>query len=399
MDRNDFQITVKTLEGLEEVLAREIEGIGGQEVTKGNRSVHFRGDTIQLYRANYRLRTALRVFKEIVSFRFSSADDFYLKCFRVRWEQYMELNNTFAVQSTVVQSGLFRNSMYASLKLKDAIADHFRQKKGSRPDVDTSEPDLLFHVHINGDACTLGIDSSGESLHKRGYRISAGEAPLNEVLAAGMILLAGWKGGSDFIDPMCGSGTLPIEAALIARNIPPGKFRKSFAFMSWKDFDRDLFQHVREEAVPAEFNHSILAADLNPAQVTLARTNARNARVFNLIRFQTADFRELQPELPGALLIFNPPYGERLRESNLEGLYQMIGERLKHHYAGSTAWILSSAPELHHQIGLKASEKIKLFNGALACSFQKYDLFEGRRKTLVIARNLKQQRGISPDIP
>jgi putative N6-adenine-specific DNA methylase len=378
-----FQLTVKTLEGLEEVLAAEINEIGGTNITKSLRAVHFSGDLAMIYRANYRLRTALRIFKQIDSFGFNSMDDFYVKCMKIRWEHFMNLNDSFVIQSTVFQSELFKNSMFASLKLKDAIADRFRQRTGNRPSVDTAEPDIIYHIHIAGNLCTISIDSSGESLHKRGYRQSQGEAPLNEVLAAGMLMLAGWKGESDLLDPMCGSGTLPIEAALIAKNIPPGKFRKNYAFMNWKDFNSELFESIKEESEPKDFNYRIFASDLNASHVISARNNARNARVFNLITFSAADFSKLNPELTGTLIMINPPYGERINVQNPESLYQMIGERLKHHFAGNVAWILSSSTEYLTRTGLKPSARIRLYNGALECSFQKFELFEGKRKVLI----------------
>jgi len=378
-----YRLTAKTLEGLEEVLSREILEIGGREVHSNLRAVHFTGDKAMIYRANYRLRTALRIFRLIESFRFKSLDDFYLQCLKINWEQFMNLNHSFAVHSTVTGSDIFRNSMYASLKLKDAIADRFRQKTGKRPDVDTSEPDILFHVHISDTLCDVSIDSSGESLHKRGYRQLQGDAPLNEVLAAGMILLSGWKGDCDFFDPMCGSGTLPIEAALLARGIPPGKFRKSYAFMNWKDFDQELFEAVRNESGIQEFHHMIFASDISEKSVLAAKTNARNARVFNLIDFRTADFREASPEFTNGMIMMNPPYGERIKGENLSQIYQMIGERLKHRFPGNVAWILSSSAEFLQHIGLKYSTRIKLYNGAIQCSFQKYELFEGKRKLMI----------------
>jgi len=378
-----FQLTVKTLEGIEEVLAREIQELGGNDVRVGNRAVHFSGDTAMIYRANFRLRTALRIFKQIDSFKFSNIDDFYVKCMKIRWEHFMNLNDSFVIQSTVLQSELFKNSMFASLKLKDAIADRFRQRTGNRPSVDTTDPDIIFHIHIAGTTCTISIDSSGESLHKRGYRQSQGEAPLNEVLAAGMLLLAGWKGESDFYDPMCGSGTLPIEAALIAKNIAPGKFRKSFAFMTWKDYDSELFEKIKEETETREFNFHIYANDINGSNTVSARANARNARVFNLIEFSTGDFAKKELVLQGALLMMNPPYGERIPLKDPGALYQMIGEKLKHHYSGNMAWVLTSSMENIHKIGLKPASKIRLYNGALECSFQKFELFEGKRKLLI----------------
>lgn len=373
-------ITAKTLEGLEEVLAAEVRAIGGNNVSAGNRAVDFEGDLGMIYRANYYLRTALRIFRQIASFTFTDMDDFYLGCMKIRWENFLKVNDTFSIQSTVFHSPMFRNSMFASLKVKDAIADRFRQKYGRRPDVDTTAPDILFHVHISHDKCTISLDSSGESLHKRGYRQLQGDAPLNEVLAAGMILLSGWKGDTDFVDPMCGSGTLPIEAALIAKNIPPGKFRKEYAFMNWHEFDSSLFSQIRDEAVIKEFHGKIYASDLRNSSLLAAQTNARSARVFNLIHFQTADFAKLDLDVKNAHILINPPYGERLAVQEIEGLYALIGERLKHHFTGNEAWILSSEPQLMHKIGLKAGRKIRLFNGALECSFQKYELFSGKQK-------------------
>lgn len=378
-----FRITVKTLEGLEEVLANEVKGIGGENIETGNRAVFFEGDLPMMYRANYGLRTALRVFRQIESFRFKDADDFHINCIKLKWEDYLSLNQTFAVQSTVYHSTVFKNSMFASLKLKDAIVDRFRQRTGKRPDVDTKSPDIIFHVHISQNQCTLSIDSSGESLHKRGYRQVQGDAPLSEVLAAGMILLTGWNGETDFADPMCGSGTLPIEAALIARNIPPGKYRKDFAFMHWKDFDPELFNQIKEEFKPRESKGKIFASDISRTAVIGAQTNARAARVFNLIQFQVSDFAKLDLKPENGTIIINPPYGERLNISDLKSLYQMMGEKLKHRYTGNQAWILSSATEMLQFIGLKATKKYKLMNGALPCSFLGFDLFEGKRKSLI----------------
>lgn len=378
-----LQITVKTLEGLEEVLAQEIKEIGGVNIVIGKRVVYFDGDMAMVYRANYRLRTALRVFRQIESFRFTDADDFYIKCIKVKWETFMNLNQTFAVQSTVFHSELFKNSMFASLKVKDGIVDRFRQRTGNRPDIDTKTPDIIFHVHINNNQCTLSIDSSGESLHKRGYRQVQGDAPLSEVLAAGMILISGWDGSSDFIDPMCGSGTLPIEAALIARNIPPGKYRKDFAFMAWKDYNEELFEKIKEEVELRDFNGKIFASDIMKVNLIGAQTNARSARVFNLIQFQSSDFAKLEIEHVNGTMITNPPYGERLNSNELENLYQMIGEKLKHQFTGNKAWIISSTPTLINSIGLKPSKKHKLLNGALVCSYQQYDLFSGKRKDLI----------------
>ena len=385
----NYTITVKTLEGLESVLAEEIKQLGGSNIVKGNRAVFFDGDLAMVYRANYRLRTALRVFRQIDSFRYTNVDDFYLKCLRIKWESYMNLNQTFSIQSTVFHSDIFKNSMFASLKVKDAIADRFRQRYGTRPDVDTQSPDIIFNVHISNDMVTISLDSSGESLHKRGYRQVQGDAPLSEVLAAGMILMTGWDGSTDFLDPMCGSGTLPIEAALIARNIPPGKYRKSWSFMSWKDFDPDLFEQIKEEAEVREFNGKIYASDILHKNILASQSNARSARVYNLIHFEKGDFADINLPLKNSTLIMNPPYGERLTSPDLDNLYSMIGERLKHHYSSNQAWILSSSSDLIHKIGLKPSVKVRLLNGALECTYQKYELFEGKRIDRIVKKRLR----------
>lgn len=385
----NYTITVKTLEGLESVLAEEIKRLGGSNIVKGNRAVFFDGDLAMVYRANYRLRTALRVFRQIDSFRYTNVDDFYLKCLRMKWESYMNLNQTFSIQSTVFHSDIFKNSMFASLKVKDAIADRFRQRYGIRPDVDTQSPDIIFNVHISNDMVTISLDSSGESLHKRGYRQVQGDAPLSEVLAAGMILMTGWDGSTDFLDPMCGSGTLPIEAALIARNIPPGKYRKSWSFMSWKDFDPELFEQIKEEAEVREFNGKIYASDILHKNILASQSNARSARVYNLIHFEKGDFADINLPLKYSTLIMNPPYGERLTSPDLDNLYSMIGERLKHHYSSNQAWILSSSPNLIHKIGLKPSVKVRLLNGALECTYQKYELFEGKRIDRIVKKRLR----------
>ena len=385
----NYTITVKTLEGLESVLAEEIRQIGGTNINIGNRAVFFEGDLAMVYRANYMLRTALRVFRQIETFKFNNVDDFYLKCLRMKWEGFMNLNQTFSIQSTVFHSDIFKNSMFASLKVKDALADRFRQRFGARPDVDTQSPDIIFNVHVSNDQATISLDSSGESLHKRGYRQVQGDAPLSEVLAAGMILMTGWDGSTDFLDPMCGSGTLPIEAALIAKNIPPGKFRKTYSFMSWKDFDPDLFEQIKLETENKEFTGKIYGSDILNKNVLASQSNARSARVFNLIHFEKGNFADINLPMKNSVLVMNPPYGERLSSPDLESLYTMIGERLKHQYTSNQAWILSSSANLMHKIGLKPSQKVKLMNGALECTYQKYELFEGKRIERIVKKRLR----------
>jgi len=375
----NFRLVAKTSFGLEQVLANEIKAIGGQNIELGNRAVYYEGDLKIIYKSNYFLRTALRVLKEIEFFNFKNVDQFYLKCKNIDWQQYFSVDQSFVIHSTVGNSREFTNSMFASLRAKDAIADYFRNKLGKRPNVDTENPEIVIDLHIHGDSCTISFDSSGESLHKRGYRMNQGEAPLNEVLASGMIQLAGWTGNSDFLDPMCGSGTIPIEAAMIAYNIPAGKFRKNYAFENWRDYDQLLFDDIKKSIEKKEFNYNIFASDISGSNLLNAQTNARRALVYNKIKFQISDFKDLKIDLNNGVIIINPPYGERLKERDLNELYAMIGERLKHQFAGNAAWILSSSIESFKHVGLKPEVRFDLFNGSLKCKYNNYKLFSGKR--------------------
>lgn len=375
----NFKLAAKTFAGLEPVLAREIKAIGGQNIQEGRRIVYYEGDWELIYKSNYLLRTALRVLKELEFFRFKDVDEFYLRCREINWLKYMTVNQSFAISSTVTDSKDFRNSMFASLKVKDALADHFRAKTGKRPDVDTTAPEIFINVHISRNTCTVSLDSSGESLHRRGYRTTQGKAPLNEVLAAGMILISGWNGSTDFIDPMCGSGTLPIEAAMIAQDIAPGRFRKSYAFENWLGYNQELFEKVKASQQIKPFNKKIFASDISRENILTAQTNARRARVFSSIAFQQADMKNLEISTSNATIMLNPPYGERLVQDNLNELYTMIGQQLKFHYAGNTAWILTSSKEYLKNVGLKPAVKMTLYNGSLECSFTSYQLFIGKR--------------------
>ncbi len=375
----NFRLVAKTTSGLEQVLADEIKDIGGQNITLGNRAVFYEGDLKIIYKSNYLLRTSLRILKEIEFFRFKNIEQYYIKCKEIDWQKYFGVDQSFVIHSTVGNTKDFTNSMFASLKAKDAIADHFRNKVGKRPNVDTENPEIVIDLHIHEDTCTISLDSSGESLHKRGYRINQGEAPLNEVLAAGMIRLSGWTGNCDFMDPMCGSGTLPIEAAMIAYNIPAGKFRKNYAFENWRDFDQLLLDDIKKETKKREFKHQIFASDISGSNLLNAQTNARRALVFNKIKFQVSDFKDLKIDINNGMIIINPPYGERLKERDLNELYGMIGERLKHQFAGNVAWILSSSVESFKFVGLKPDVKLDLYNGSLKCKFNNYKLFSGKR--------------------
>lgn len=376
----EFELIAKTFQGLEEVLAKELTQLGANNVEIGRRMVSFTGNKEMMYRANFALRTAIRILKPIRRFKAKNADEVYSQVKEIAWEDYLTTDKSFAVDA-VVFSDEFRHSKFVAYRVKDAIVDYFRDKTGQRPSVRISNPDLSLNIHIAQDTCTLSLDSSGESLHRRGYRQEAVEAPLNEVLAAGMILLTGWQGECDLIDPMCGSGTIPIEAALIARNIAPGVFRKEYAFEKWNDFDQELFDSVyNDDSQEREFNHKIYGYDINRHANEIATHNVKAAGLSKDIILQVRPFEEFQQPKEKAIMITNPPYGERISADDLLGLYKTIGERLKHAFSGNVAWILSYREECFDQIGLKASEKIPLFNGALACEFRKYQLFSGSFK-------------------
>jgi putative N6-adenine-specific DNA methylase len=342
--------------------------------------VSFTGDKEMMYRANFQLHTAIRILKPIRHFKAKSADDVYEEIKKIDWTQYLEPEKTFAVDS-VVFSEEFRHSKFVSYKVKDAIVDYFCEKTGKRPNISVANPDIRLNMHIAEDHCTLSLDSSGESLHRRGYRQESVEAPLNEVLAAGMILLSGWQGDTDFIDPMCGSGTLPIEAALIAKNMAPGLFRKEYAFEKWPDFDADLFDEIyNDESQEREFKHHIYGYDIDTKAVNTARLNVKAAGLTSIITIDQQDFKDFTQPLNKSIMITNPPYGERISTPDLLGTYRMIGERLKHQFKGNDAWILSYREECFEQIGLKPSIKIPLYNGSLECEFRRYQMFDGKLK-------------------
>lgn len=376
----EFELIAKTFMGLEPVLAKELTQLGANNVQIGRRMVSFTGNKEMMYRANFQLHTAIRILKPISHFKALSADDVYGKVKEIDWSAYLELDKTFAVDS-VVFSEEFRHSKFVSYKVKDAIVDQFREKTGKRPNISVSNPDIRLNMHIAEDQCTLSLDSSGESLHRRGYRQESVEAPLNEVLAAGMILMTGWQGDTDFIDPMCGSGTLPIEAALIARNMAPGVFRKEFAFEKWPDFDKDLFDEIyNDDSQEREFTHHIYGYDSDIKAVNTARLNVKAAGLTNDITIEAADFKNFMQPQNKSIIVTNPPYGERISTPDLLGTYRMIGERLKHQFLNNDAWILSYREECFEQIGLKPSIKIPVFNGSLECEFRKYQMFDGKLK-------------------
>lgn len=389
MMSTEFTMIAKTFKGLEEVLAGEITALGGNDIEIGRRAVTFTGDKSLLYRANLWLRTASRVLVPIATFRAGDADEVYEHVKQIDWEQYMDLDTTFSIDATVY-SETFKHSRYVTYKVKDAIADLFNGKYGKRPSVRITEPDLYINVHIAAETVTISLDSSGESLHKRGWRVAQTDAPINEALAAGMLMMAGWKGQSDLYDPMCGSGTLLIEAALIALNIPPGIFRKHFAFENWKDFNKDLFDTVSEDdSDERAFTHHIYGSDAGYYAVQAALKNIRSAGVQRYVSVTQIRIEELKADKlkeegfhpDGALVIINPPYGERLaQDKDVLRLYSDMGKAMKFQFTGATAWVISSNEEALKCIGLKPSQKIRLLNGELDCLYNRYELFQGEHK-------------------
>ena len=382
-EERKYRMTAKTQYGLEEVLAEELKSIGADEIEKLNRAVSFRGSKETMYRACLELRTALRIYKPIQEFKVRNEETLYKGAYRIDWSRYLNPTMTFAVDSTV-NSQNFNHANFVALKVKDAVADHLRKKFGARPDVDTNDPDVRLHVHIRENDCTISLDASGNSLHKRGYRVSQTMAPLNEVLAAGMLLLSEWNAEGNFVDPMCGSGTLLMEAATIAHNIPPGINIKKFGFMGWNDFDEELWAKVRKSAIDGqkEFKHQIIGFDESRKAIVIAKSNIKNAELGWKILLKPKKLEKLETEdIPeGGTVIINPPYGERMDDKEVDELYKTIGDTLKQKFQGYTAWIISSNKEALKNIGLRTSRKLTLFNGALECKYQKYELYSGTRK-------------------
>ena len=391
-----YSMLAKTFKGLEQVLAQELIELGANDVQIERRAVSFKGDKALLYRANLCLRTASRVLVPVAqgqlklkngTSKLKPEDWLYELVKAVNWSLYMTENTTFAIDATVY-SETFRNSRFVTYRVKDAVADYWQERAGKRPNVKVTDPELYINVHIGAERVTVSLDSSGESLHKRGYRVANTEAPINEALAAGMLLLAGWKGQSDFYDPMCGSGTIPIEAALIARNIAPGVFRQSFAFEKWLDFDAELWSEIyNDDSHEREFYHKIYGSDASFYAIQQATKNVKSAGVQRDVELKQIRLEEIIAPFSGRemsnaspLVMLNPPYGERLASNkDMELLYGKIGTALKHQFAGSTAWIISSNDAAMKCIGLKPSKKLHLLNGELDCQFNRYDLFAGKR--------------------
>jgi len=373
-----MRIVVKTLFGLEDVLAQEIKELGGKDIEKSKRAVAFYGNKRLLYKANYCLRTGLRVLQTIHAFRAANEEELYQKTKAFRWSAYMNVNQTFAVDSTVFSKN-FSHSKYAALKVKDAIADHFRKECKERPNVDVNNPDVRFNVHIAGKEVIISFDSTGDSLHKRGYRIRQHKAPINEVLAAGMLKIAGWNKDIPLYDPMCGSGTILLEAAMQAKNIPAGKFREKFGFMNWTNFDQALWDEVKKEADDqiASPNLQIYGSDILTLAVDIAKESALHMGLnATEVKFQRKSFERFVPTTKEGMVICNPPYGERIKKEDIDAFYKLIGNRFQEAYQGFDCWMISSNIMAYKHVGLHADEKITLFNGALECEYRKYRIYK-----------------------
>ena len=373
-----FEMVAKTFLGLEGVLADELRALGAEDVIEGNRVVAFKGDKELLYRANFACRTAVRVLKPFLKLRSSGADDLYEQLKSFDWEQLMNVTTTFAIDATVYSED-FNNSRFVTYRVKDAIADFFNEKYGKRPSIRLTNPDIRLDVHIAGRDVTLSLDSSGDPLFKRGWRVAQTDAPINEVLAAGIILLSGWDGKTDLIDPMCGSGTFLIEAALIGANIAPGVYRDHYAFQQWSDYDEELFNKIyNDDSQEREFTHKIYGSDIEGKAIAIARANVKNAGLNQYIELERRDFNEIEEVPAGGTLISNPPYGERLNVEDIETLYHDMGFKFKHTFQGYNIWLICNNEELYYKVGLKPSIRYKLNNGGLDCELLQYVIFDGR---------------------
>ncbi len=380
----EFEMIAKTFRGLEEVLATELVHLGANNIELQRRAVSFTGDKALLYKANLHLRTASRILKPILTFRAGNPDEVYENIKKINWDEYMTVNTTFAIDATVY-SDEFLHSKFVTYRVKDAIVDWFKERTDNRPSVRLDNPALTFNIHISQKQCTLSLDSSGDSLHKRGYRITQNEAPLNEALAAGMLLLAGWEGQTNFVDPMCGSGTLLIEAALIALNIPPGIYRSSFAFEKWNDFDKELFDEIyNDDSAEKPFNFKIFGSDISARAIQISGQNVKSAGLLKYIELHRKSVAELEAPFENCMLVTNPPYGERITSNDIFGLYAALGTTMKHRFTGNTCWVISSHEECLDKIGLRPTERIKLLNGNLDCWFNRYDIFAGKRNDFVV---------------
>lgn len=377
----DFEMKATTLHGLEDTLASELLRLGARDIEPFKRGVSFTGDKGFMYKANLCLRTALKILVPIYSFRAANEHEFYAKMKEYEWEKFIDADDTIAINATL-NSEIFTHTLYVSQKSKDAICDRFVERVDVRPNVDLDHPTLRIYVHIFKDYVNVSLDSSGDSLFKRGYRIDIDSAPMKEVLAAGMVLLSGWQPHLPLIDGMCGSGTLGIEAALFANNIPPGCFRESYGFMKWHDYEPELWDTIYTSSINRikEDLPSIYSSDIDSVPLEMAKRNAAVAKVDDVIKYQQASFFDLMPDKPKGTILLNPPYDERIKMEDTNAFYKQIGDKLKKDFGGWTACIITSNMEAMKHIGLHPSKKMTLFNGALECKLLKYEMYSGSKK-------------------
>jgi putative N6-adenine-specific DNA methylase len=384
-DQNNLTLIAKTVHGLEEILAAEIRKWGGRDVQILKRAVGFTGDLGMIYKTNLCLRTALRILVPFHQFEVINENDLYEKVKQFDWSEIMDVDQTLAID-TVLSTDLFNHSQFISQKVKDAIVDQFRDKFGSRPNVDLNNPDIRINLHINGSLCSLALDSSGDSLHKRGYREKTNLAPMNEVLAAGLVLLTDWNPAFPLVDPMCGSGTLLIEAALIGAGIPPGYYRPDFGFRHWKRFlsyDDSLWNTIYDSVTAriSDIPMKLEGGELSSNVLRKAKENIRHAQVQDWINVQQSDISDFIPPAGKGVAIVNPPYGERMHKEDIGNLYATIGDAFKKNFEGYDCWIISSNMEALKRVGLRHSARITVFNGPLECRFVKYEMYRGTKKT------------------
>ena len=378
----NFKMIAKTFYGFEEILSEELLKLGAQKIIKGNRNVSFYGDKGFMYKSNISLRTALKIIKPIKEFKFKDIDEYYKKIYEIKWEDYLDFNSSFLINSVVFNSKIFNNSKFTSLKAKDAIVDRFRNKFKNRPSINSFNPELKIEIHVNRNFCTISLDSSGESLHKRGYKKYNSVAPLNEVLAAGIILMSAWDKKSDLLDPMCGTGTFLIEAAMIARNIAPNLNRLAFAFEKWKDWDNELFETIEEsvKSKEIEFEHKLYGFDISSAMIKKAEKNIEISGLGVDIEIVKKDFlTSIKTDNDKLHVLINPPYDKRI-SADVNQLYKKIGDTLKNNYLYSDVWIITANLEAIKSIGLKSSKKIKLFNANLESRLLNYKIYPGSKK-------------------
>ncbi len=382
MKNTPLPFVAKTFAGLENVLADELTQFGAKDVRTVKRAVEFAGDLELLYKVNLWCRTAINFMQLIKSFEVKEQQDLYDNLRKIKWEQYFDHSNTIAVKAVIFNT-VFDNSHFVELRSKDAIADYFSEKFGSRPNVDTRDPDIKISIHLSKTTCKVSLDSSGAQLFKRNYRRSGGEAPLNEVLAAGLVKLTGWDKKSTLIDPMCGSGTIPIEAAMLAQNIPAGILRKKFGFQNWKNYEPKLFEEIKTKAKELQKPPGktiIEGHDISGRNIGIARQNTMQAGLLGTIHLQRNDFFSYTPVHKTGTLIINPPYGKRLKQDDLIEFYKKIGDTLKNKYEGYSAWIISQDYTPLKYIGLKPSGKLTVYNGPIECSYLKFEIYKGSRK-------------------